>query len=60
LHSELDDLPGIGEKRRRLLFERFGSVSGVRQASEQDLVNVLGPKVGRTLWEELHASRALS
>ena len=55
LHSELDDLPGIGEKRRRLLIERFGSVSGVKQASEQDLVNVLGPKVGRTLYGELHA-----
>src|SRR5947209_11205362 len=55
LHSELDDLPGIGEKRRRLLIERFGSVSGVKQASEQDLINVLGRKVGRTLYEELHA-----
>ncbi|MEK6372379.1 MAG: excinuclease ABC subunit UvrC [Acidobacteriota bacterium] len=54
LHSALDDLPGIGEKRRRLLFERFGSVSGVRQASAQDLVNVLGRKVGQSLWEELH------
>src|SRR5439155_13670736 len=56
LHSALDDLPGIGEKRRRLLIERFGSVSGVRQASEQDLIHVLGRKVGRTLYEELHAA----
>lgn len=55
LHSELDDLPGIGDKRRRLLIERFGSVSGVKQASAADLVKVLGPKVGQTLWEELHA-----
>jgi excinuclease ABC subunit C len=55
LHSELDDFPGIGEKRRRLLIERFGSVSGVKQASEQDLVNVLGRKVGRSLWGELHS-----
>jgi excinuclease ABC subunit C len=55
LHSELDDLPGIGEKRRRLLIERFGSVSGVKQASAQDLMNVLGRKVGRTLYDELHA-----
>jgi excinuclease ABC subunit C len=55
LHSELDDLPGIGEKRRRLLIERFGSVSGVKQASEQDLVNVLGRKVGKSLYDELHA-----
>jgi len=56
LHSELDDLPGIGEKRRRLLFERFGTVSGVKQASAQDLMNVLGKKVGRTLYDELHTS----
>ena len=56
LHSALDDLPGIGEKRRRLLIERFGSVSGVRQASAQDLINVLGRKVGQTLYEELHTT----
>jgi excinuclease ABC subunit C len=55
LHSELDDLPGIGEKRRRLLIERFGSVSGVKQASEQDLMHVLGRKVGKSLYAELHA-----
>src|SRR5437667_6627343 len=54
LHSELDDLPGIGEKRRRLLFERFGSVSAVKQASAQDLMNVLGRKVGQQVWDELH------
>jgi len=54
LHSELDDLPGIGEKRRRLLIERFGSVSGVKQASATDLMNVLGRTVGQRLWEELH------
>ena len=35
--------------------ERFGSVSGVRQASAQDLINVLGRKVGQTLYEELHS-----
>ena len=55
LHSALDDFPGIGEKRRRLLIERFGSVSGVKQASEQDLVSVLGRKVGKTLYDELHS-----
>jgi len=55
LHSELDDLPGIGDKRRKLLIERFGSVSGVKQASAQDLVNVLGRKVGQSLYDELHS-----
>ena len=55
LHSALDDLPGIGEKRRKLLIERFGSVSAIRQASPQDLINVLGKKVGAVVYEELHA-----
>jgi len=55
LHSELDDLPGIGDKRRKLLIERFGSVSCVKQASAADLINVLGRKVGQSLYEELHS-----
>ncbi|HEX6087161.1 MAG TPA: excinuclease ABC subunit UvrC [Thermoanaerobaculia bacterium] len=54
LRSELDDLPGIGEKRKRLLIERFGSVSAIKQASAQDLINVLGRKVGQGLYDELH------
>ena len=37
------------------VIERFGSVSGVKQASEQDLINVLGRKVGKSLYLELHA-----
>ncbi|MFZ2490609.1 MAG: excinuclease ABC subunit UvrC [Thermoanaerobaculia bacterium] len=56
LHSALDDLPGIGEKRKRLLIERFGSVSAVRQASPQDLINALGRKVGQSLYDELHGA----
>lgn len=54
LHSELDDMPGIGGKRKRLLLERFGSVSAIKQASAQDLMNVLGRRVGQSLYEELH------
>ena len=54
LHSELDDLPNIGAKRKRLLLERFGSVSAIKQASAQDLVNVLGRKVGQGLFDDLH------
>lgn len=54
LHSELDDMPGIGGKRKRLLLERFGSVSAIKQASAQDLMNVLGRRVGQGLYDELH------
>ena len=58
LRSELDDLQGIGSRRRRLLLEHFGSISAVRQASRQDLANVLGPKVGQTVYDQLHSDPA--
>jgi len=42
LHSELDDIPGIGPTKRRALLSRFGSVRGVRGASEAELATVVG------------------
>ncbi|HVT05470.1 MAG TPA: excinuclease ABC subunit UvrC [Thermoanaerobaculia bacterium] len=54
LHSALDELDGIGDKRRKLLIEHFGSLSAVKQASQQDLANLLGRKVGRSVYEQLH------
>jgi excinuclease ABC subunit C len=54
LHSDLDDLAHIGEKRRRLLIEHFGSLSAVKQASPGDLTKLLGKKVGKSVYDELH------
>jgi excinuclease ABC subunit C len=45
LHSDLDHVPGIGSRRRRMLLTRFGSLAGVRRASREDLVAAVGPKV---------------
>jgi len=42
LRSELDDIPGIGPTRRRALLSRFGSVRGVRGASEAELAVIVG------------------
>ncbi len=41
-HSRLDDVPGIGPKRKQALIRRFGTLKGVKEASEQDLVAVEG------------------
>lgn len=43
--SVLEDIPGIGERRKRDLIRRFGSVRGVRAASVEALAEVLGPKL---------------
>ncbi|NOX88023.1 MAG: excinuclease ABC subunit C [Calditrichaeota bacterium] len=38
LQSELDRIPGVGEKRRRQLLRAFGSVKNIRQATEEELI----------------------
>jgi excinuclease ABC subunit C len=43
LHSELMDIPGIGEQSVRKLLKAFGSVKQVKAATETDLAEVLGP-----------------
>jgi excinuclease ABC subunit C len=40
--SGLDQVPGIGPKRRRLLLRQFGSLKGVREASLEELAAVPG------------------
>jgi excinuclease ABC subunit C len=40
--STLDDIPGIGPKRRRALIKAFGSLDGIRAASLEDLAAVPG------------------
>jgi len=49
LRSRLDDLPGIGPKRRKALLQHFGSFQGVKEASEEELREVLGPKTAARL-----------
>lgn len=43
--SELDDIPGVGARRRKALLTRFGSVANVRRATREELVPVIGARV---------------
>ncbi|HEY9474530.1 MAG TPA: excinuclease ABC subunit UvrC, partial [Mycobacteriales bacterium] len=40
--SALDDVPGLGETRRRALLARFGSLKRLRMATEEEIVSVPG------------------
>ncbi|WP_181349765.1 excinuclease ABC subunit UvrC [Thalassobacillus sp. CUG 92003] len=40
IQSELDNIPGVGEKRRRLLLRHFKSVTEIKQAASQDIANL--------------------
>ncbi|MET1033189.1 MAG: excinuclease ABC subunit UvrC [Candidatus Saccharimonadales bacterium] len=51
--STLDDVSGIGPATRKKLLRTFGSVRGISQASQQELVDVLGEKLASTLRQHL-------
>ncbi len=53
--SVLDELPGLGEKRKRALLQRFGSLARLRAASVDEIAAVrgIGPKMAATLKEFL-------
>lgn len=42
LESELDSIPGIGERRKAMLFKHFGTVSAIREASIEEISSVVG------------------
>ncbi len=44
--SALLDIPGIGDKRRRQLLERFGSLAGVKLATPQEIAALPGFSTG--------------
>ncbi|MNC97036.1 UvrABC system protein C [compost metagenome] len=44
LRSEVDEILGVGPRRRKALLTAFGSVAGIRRATREDLVRVVGAK----------------
>ena len=43
LHSELDDIKGIGPKAKEALLNKFKSMKKIKEASLEELAEVLGP-----------------
>jgi excinuclease ABC subunit C len=51
--SVLDEIQGIGEKRKRDLIRRFGSVRAIRQAPLEQIAEVIGPKTAQKVVDYL-------
>lgn len=51
--SFLDDIPGVGEKRKQQLLKHFGSVKKMREATYEELLEAKIPKnVARSIYEK--------
>lgn len=54
--SVLDDIPGVGPATRKKLIKTFGSVRGIREASEADIAAAIGVAKARQLHTVLNGT----
>ena len=54
LHSELDEIPGIGPKTKQTLISTFKSLKRIKNTDYQSITDCIGEAKGKILWEYLH------
>ncbi|AZB20697.1 excinuclease ABC subunit UvrC [Kaistella haifensis] len=56
IKSELEEIPGIGEKAIKLLLSKLKSVKRVKESSRETLEEILGKSRGTKVWEFFNSS----
>jgi excinuclease ABC subunit C len=56
LHSELDDIKGIGPKTRDELLNGLKTVKQIKAASLEDLTAIIGPSKAKIIYDHFHLS----
>ena len=56
VHSVLDDIPGVGPARRKMLMKHFANIDAIRSASVEDLKNLpsMNEKVAEEVYKYFH------
>ncbi len=52
--SILDDIEGIGPKRKKLLLKTFGGITKLKEATEQDIAQVIPKEAAHNVYDALH------
>lgn len=60
LHSELDDIPGIGPKTRDLILKTFKSVKKTSETDLTSLIEALGESKGKIVYRHFHPEKSSS
>ena len=55
IHSQLDDIQGVGEVTKQKILTHFGSVKRAGRASKEELIELLGKSRGSAIYEQLQA-----
>lgn len=58
LHSELDDIKGIGKKTQETLLKAFKSVKNIKVASICDIATIVGQVKGQIIYDHFHPQEA--
>jgi len=59
IHSQLDDIQGVGEVTKQKILHHFGSVKRARMAKEEEWIELLGKRRGSMIYEQLSAQITL-
>lgn len=56
IKSELEEIPGVGEKTIELLLSKLKSVKRIKEANMETLEEILGKSKGKVIWEFFNAN----
>ena len=59
IHSQLDDIQGVGEATKQKILTHFGSVKRARMAKEEEWINLLGKRRGSMIYAEIQSKISL-